>query len=104
MTPGPPWARWLTADARAISDVNLRSRRAGRHVDIVYRGAVTAAVHAFLTPGAYLRMATNVPLRSIVDRLLIGVRGAGMTLDLVHGPAWPSRPAAAKRSSRPRSR
>jgi hypothetical protein len=49
-------------------------------------------------------MATNVPLRSIVDRLLIGVRGAGMTLDLVHGPAWPSRPAAAKRSSRPRSR
>jgi carbonic anhydrase len=48
-------------------------------------GAVTAAVDAFLTPRAYLEMATNFPLRSIVDRLFIGIRGAGMALELVHG-------------------
>jgi carbonic anhydrase len=50
-------------------------------------GAVTAAVDAFLTPRVYLDLATNFPLHSIIDRLLIGVRSAALALELAHGPA-----------------
>jgi carbonic anhydrase len=55
-------------------------------------GAVTAAVDAFLTPRAYLHMAASFPLRSIIDRLLIGVRGASMALELTHGAVVAEQP------------
>jgi carbonic anhydrase len=49
-------------------------------------GAVTAAVDAFLKPRTYLPLATNYPLRSIVDAILVAVRSASMVLEAAHGP------------------
>lgn len=48
-------------------------------------GAVSAAVDAFLVPEHYLPLASDTPLRSIVDRILVCVRGAGLALERVHG-------------------
>jgi carbonic anhydrase len=50
-------------------------------------GAVTAAVDAFLKPGKYLEVAGNYPLRTIMDQIMISVRGADLGLREVHGPA-----------------
>ena len=55
-------------------------------------GAVSAAVDAFLRPREYLPLASNLPLRSIVDGLLVSVRAASMALERTWGPAvvaWP---------------
>jgi carbonic anhydrase len=49
-------------------------------------GAVTAAVDGFLRPRSYLPLATNYPLRSIVDAILVAVRSASLALDAAHGP------------------
>jgi carbonic anhydrase len=49
-------------------------------------GAVTAAVDAFLEPRTYLPLASNYPLRSIVDAILVSVRSASMALEAAHGP------------------
>ncbi len=49
-------------------------------------GAVTAAVDAYLAPRAYLELADNFALRSIVDRILVAVRGAALALPAAHGP------------------
>lgn len=43
-------------------------------------GAVTAAVDAYLAPGAYLGVAANLPLQAIVSPLLGPVRGAAAAL------------------------
>ncbi|WP_374685855.1 carbonic anhydrase [Promineifilum sp.] len=48
-------------------------------------GAVTAAVDAYLTPAAYLDVATNFPLQSIVSALMAAVRGAAHALNIVYG-------------------
>src|SRR5262245_36181901 len=48
-------------------------------------GAVTAAVDAFLAPRSYLPLASNYPLRAIVDSILVAVRTASLALDSVHG-------------------
>jgi carbonic anhydrase len=48
-------------------------------------GAVTAAVDAFLRPRDYLPLASNFPLRSIVDAILVSVRAAGVALERTHG-------------------
>jgi carbonic anhydrase len=50
-------------------------------------GAVTAAVDAFLRPRDYLPLATNFPLRSLVDGILVSVRAASLALEKAHGPA-----------------
>jgi carbonic anhydrase len=50
-------------------------------------GAVTAAVDAFLRPTRYLSLAASQPLRAIIDRLFIAVRGAARALRAVHGDA-----------------
>jgi len=50
-------------------------------------GAVTAAVDAFLRPRNYLQLAGNMPLRSIVDSILVSVRAASLALERAHGPA-----------------
>jgi carbonic anhydrase len=55
-------------------------------------GAVTAAVDAFLQPRSYLPLATNYPLRSIVDAILVAVRSASLALESVHGPGATGRP------------
>jgi carbonic anhydrase len=55
-------------------------------------GAVTAAVDAYLEPSRYLDVATSHPLRAIMDRLFIAVRGAVALLERVHGPAVRRRP------------
>jgi carbonic anhydrase len=55
-------------------------------------GAVTAAVDAYLAPRAYLELAANYPLRSIVDRILIAVRGGALALADSHGPLVHERP------------
>jgi len=55
-------------------------------------GAVTAAVDAFLRPRDYLPLASNLPLRSIVDGLLVSVRTASMALDVSWGPDVVDRP------------
>ncbi len=54
-------------------------------------GAVTAAVDAFLQPGRYLDVAPSHPLRAVVDRLLLPVRGAAKALELAWGPQVASR-------------
>lgn len=48
-------------------------------------GAVSAAVDAFLVPQHYVPLASDTPLRSIVDRILVCVRGAALALERVHG-------------------
>jgi carbonic anhydrase len=55
-------------------------------------GAVTAAVDAFLRPKTYLPLATNYPLRSIVDAILVAVRSASLALEAAHGPGVAARP------------
>jgi carbonic anhydrase len=48
-------------------------------------GAVSAAVDAYLDPSAYLRLATDHPLKSIVDAILVAVRSAALGLESAHG-------------------
>jgi carbonic anhydrase len=55
-------------------------------------GAVTAAVDGFLRPKSYLPLATNYPLRSIVDAILVAVRRASLALEEAHGPGVTGRP------------
>ena len=55
-------------------------------------GAVTSAVDVFLRPARYLALAANYPLRSIVDAILVAVRGASLALEAVHGPQVAARP------------
>ncbi len=49
-------------------------------------GALTAAVDAFLRPRSYLPLASDYPLRSLVDGLLVAVRAAEIALEHAHGP------------------
>jgi carbonic anhydrase len=49
-------------------------------------GAVTAAVDAFLEPAKYLMVASSHPLRAVVDRILVAVRGAQRALEEAWGP------------------
>jgi carbonic anhydrase len=55
-------------------------------------GAVTAAVEASLSPEAYMDLAANPPLRSIIDSLMAPVRLASGMLARVHGDAVPQKP------------
>jgi carbonic anhydrase len=55
-------------------------------------GAVSAAVDAFLLPRTYLALASNYPLRSLVDGLLVTVRAASVALEAAHGPTVMARP------------
>lgn len=55
-------------------------------------GAVTAAVEAFLRPRSYLQLAGNMPLRSIVDSILVSVRSASLALERTAGPSVTRRP------------
>jgi carbonic anhydrase len=48
-------------------------------------GAVSAAVEAYLNPSAYLLLAANHPLKSIVDAILVAVRSAALGLENAHG-------------------
>lgn len=50
-------------------------------------GAVTSAVDVFLHPTRYLSVATSHPLRAIVDRLVVVVRGAARALESAWGGA-----------------
>ena len=50
-------------------------------------GAVSAAVDAFLMPRVFLDLAAALPLRSLLDRILTGVRAAAKALDEAHGTA-----------------
>lgn len=55
-------------------------------------GAVTAAVDVFLKPAQYLAVASSHPLRSIVDRLIVIVRGASRALEQSWGDDVSRRP------------
>lgn len=48
-------------------------------------GAVSAAVDSFLDPGAYLSLATNHSVRSVVDRLSVVVLAAARRLEAAYG-------------------
>jgi carbonic anhydrase len=50
-------------------------------------GAVATAVDLFLEPKGYLDLATDLPMRSLVDRMQVSVRVASMALDAEYGPA-----------------
>ena len=49
-------------------------------------GAVTAAVDAFLAPGAYPDIASTRGLRAVVDGLFVAVRSGAMALEGAWGP------------------
>jgi carbonic anhydrase len=55
-------------------------------------GAVAACVDAYLTPAHYLDLATSHSLRSIIDRISIGVRAASRALETAFGAGVVSRP------------
>jgi carbonic anhydrase len=55
-------------------------------------GAVTAAVDAFLTPKSYLPLASNYPLRAIVDSILVAARTASLALEAAHADGVTARP------------
>src|SRR5437899_7530250 len=48
-------------------------------------GAVTAAVDVFQQPAEFLELAASLPLRSLVDRILVVVRACAKALEEVHG-------------------
>ena len=48
-------------------------------------GAVTAAVDVFQQPAEFLELAASLPLRSLVDRILVVVRASAKALEEVHG-------------------
>ncbi|MFO7662858.1 MAG: carbonic anhydrase [Chloroflexota bacterium] len=48
-------------------------------------GAVTAAVDIYLQPDTYLGVATNLPLESIISKLMGPVRGAAVFLERTYG-------------------
>jgi len=56
-------------------------------------GALTATVDTFLDPGGYLSIATNEPLRSIIDRHLISVQASARALARAHGSNVVERPS-----------
>jgi carbonic anhydrase len=55
-------------------------------------GAVTAAADAYLDPGRYLEFASSHPVRTLVDRLFVGVRAAAAALAAAHGAGVASHP------------
>lgn len=55
-------------------------------------GAVSAAVDSFLEPAKYLTVASSHPLRAVVDRILVAVRGAQLVLEQTWGPTVVARP------------
>src|SRR5690606_29904321 len=55
-------------------------------------GAVTAAVDAFLQPANYLAVASSHPLRAIVDRLMLPVRGTAKAIEVEYGAEAAERP------------
>ncbi len=48
-------------------------------------GAVTAAVDAYLEPQHYLALSANLPLRGIVDALMLTVRASDAAMRAAHG-------------------
>jgi carbonic anhydrase len=48
-------------------------------------GAVATAVDLFLKPRGYLDLAGSLPLRSLVDRIQVGVRASAMALEDQYG-------------------
>jgi len=48
-------------------------------------GAVTEAVHLYLEPHRYLEIATNYAVRSIEDHILVAVRVAAMSMEMLYG-------------------
>jgi carbonic anhydrase len=55
-------------------------------------GAVTAAVDAYLSPSNFSDIASTHPLRSLVNRVMIAVRGAALGLQTAAGPSVISHP------------
>jgi carbonic anhydrase len=55
-------------------------------------GAVAAAVEVLRTPRRYLDLATSEPLRSLIDRILVSVRVASMSLQERYGAAAATAP------------
>jgi carbonic anhydrase len=55
-------------------------------------GAVTEAVDVYIEPRRYITIATNHPVRSLADQILVAVRVGAMTMDLVYGPEVSRRP------------
>jgi carbonic anhydrase len=49
-------------------------------------GAVTVTVDVFLAPASYIGLAVNLPVRAIVDKIMVSVRAAADALYRVHGP------------------
>ncbi len=48
-------------------------------------GAVTEAVHLYLEPRRYLEIATDYAIRSIEDQILVAVRVAAMSMEMLYG-------------------
>jgi len=48
-------------------------------------GAVTAAVDIYLSPAGFTAIASSHAVRSLVDRIMLSVRGAERALERVHG-------------------
>lgn len=55
-------------------------------------GAVAAATDAFLMPRVFLELADAMPLRSLLDRILTGVRAGAKALESAHGAGVVDRP------------
>ena len=48
-------------------------------------GAVTEAVDLYLEPGRYIQIASDFSIRSIEDQILVAVRVAAMSMELLYG-------------------
>ena len=55
-------------------------------------GAVSAAVDLYLTPQAYPNLGLTHSLRSLVDRIMMAVRGASKAIQQVHGESVMNKP------------
>jgi carbonic anhydrase len=55
-------------------------------------GAVTGAVDSFLDPSVYLATAPSHPVRAVLDKIMVSVRGAQRALEAAWGPEVHARP------------
>lgn len=65
---------------------NMKSLKVVAVMGHTHCGAVTAAVDMYLSPTDYPDLGLSFALRSLVDRVMIGVRGAANALERVVGP------------------
>jgi carbonic anhydrase len=85
-----------------VGSMHYAARQLGESVKVLVVlghtqcGAVAAAVAAYLSPHDYIDIAFTLPLRSLVDRIQISVRGTAQAIQRVYGKPISNHPQYAQ--------